>query len=119
VNRPAPPADRTGAPSPAAAAGGQRIHALIGASVIDGTGQKVGNVDDVLISTAGTDGTRAVLSIGGFAGIGAKLVAMPFDDLRVEDEGQSQGALDRPIVRVQMSGDALRQMPDFKYPERR
>jgi sporulation protein YlmC with PRC-barrel domain len=115
VNRPAPPADRTGAPSTAAVAGGQRVHGLLGASVVDSAGEKIGELDDVLISTAGTDGTRAVLSVGGFAGFGAKLVAIPFDDLRVEDEGQSQGALDQPVVRVQMSGDAIRQMPDFEY----
>lgn len=60
-----------------------RISKLIGANVYNQGGQVVGSIDDLLI---GDDGkaTDAILSVGGFLGIGTKLVSVPFDQLQFE-----------------------------------
>jgi hypothetical protein len=51
-----------------------------------------------------------VLAIGGFAGIGAKLISMPFADLQITAEG------DNPQVRVKMTGDQLQQLAESRPP---
>ena len=63
--------------------GGSRISKLIGSAVYNDQNEKVGSVDDLIMK----DGNRivmAVVSVGGFLGIGNKLVAVPYDQLHVE-----------------------------------
>ena len=62
----------------------QRIADLVGAEVVGSGGDKVGEVDDIVISTGGADGTRAVLHVGGVAGIGEKRISVPLSQLTVE-----------------------------------
>ena len=57
---------------------------LVGAEVVGSGGDKVGEVDDIVISTAGADSVRAVLQVGGVAGVGEKRVALPLSQLTVE-----------------------------------
>jgi hypothetical protein len=58
-----------------------RANAIIGTSVRNSTGDKVGTIDDLLL---GSDSkvNYAVLSVGGFLGIGDRLVAVPMSDLQ-------------------------------------
>lgn len=58
-----------------------RMSKLIGASLYNESNERVGEVDDVLLPAAGGQ-TIVVISVGGFLGIGAKLVAVPFERLR-------------------------------------
>jgi sporulation protein YlmC with PRC-barrel domain len=56
---------------------------LVGATVYNDDGSSIGTIDNLLI---GDDGkvSQAILSVGGFLGIGSKLVAVPFDQLKFE-----------------------------------
>lgn len=93
------------APEYTTADGQIRLGKLVGASVYNDQKQSIGSVDDVLM---GTDhkATTAILSVGGFLGMGAKLVSVPIAQLKVQDN------------KVMMPGAtkaSLEQMPTFKY----
>ena len=59
-----------------------RANAMIGTSVRNSAGDKIGTVDDLLM---GNDSkvNYAVLSVGGFLGIGDRLVAVPMSELQM------------------------------------
>ncbi|HYZ60819.1 MAG TPA: PRC-barrel domain-containing protein [Acetobacteraceae bacterium] len=84
---------------------GVRASKIIGAPVRGDTDQDIGKVDD-LIMTEGNKVTVAIVSVGGFLGLGSKLVAFPFDQLRMQGD------------RILVSGvtkDSLNAMPSFQY----
>jgi sporulation protein YlmC with PRC-barrel domain len=119
-------ADRGPASQPAAPAGGaaqtqrgagtasamndQRLADLVGAEVIGSGGDAIGEVDDIVISTAGADSVRAVLQVGGIAGIGEKRIALPLGQINVERSNDGE-----PTLRVAMDGDSLERLPEFEY----
>ena len=71
--------------------------------------EKVGSVDDLIMK----DGNRivmAVVSVGGFLGIGNKLVAIPYDQLHIE--------MNKDEAKVTMPGaskDSITSMSTFTY----
>lgn len=92
-----------------------RASTLIGAQVVDSAGQNVGKIDDLVVSSDGD--IQAVLSIGGLAGIGDKLVAVPFDDLQIAPGGES--ANEAPRLRIDMTAQQAREsLPEFRYERR-
>ncbi len=93
--------------SAAAIAAGQRASKLIGATVRNEQEESIGTVDDLII-TRDDRVPVAVLSVGGFLGMGARLVAVPFERLTIDKEGK-----------VMLSGatrDSLRALAAFEYP---
>jgi sporulation protein YlmC with PRC-barrel domain len=92
----------------------RRIGDLIGAEVIGSGGESVGEVDDIVLSTAGADSMRAVLQVGGVAGIGEKRVSLPLAQLDIERTGSNS----EPQLRVSLDQAALERLPEFKYEER-
>jgi sporulation protein YlmC with PRC-barrel domain len=118
-----PVTDRTRATAPSTATAAKsanvvldvfdyRASDLIGATVLDDRGESVGKVDDIVVSTE-DDKLHVVIAIGGFAGFGAKLISMPFDDLQITATD------DDPQVRIAMTGEQLEQLvaarPEFRY----
>jgi len=91
----------------------QRIADMVGAEVVGSGGDKVGEVDDIVISTAGADSIRAVLQVGGLAGIGEKRISLPLSQITVERPADD----DEPTLRVAMDGDSLQRLPEYKYEE--
>jgi len=90
-----------------------RASAIIGAAVVDSVGEDVGEIDDLVVSSD-SDEIQAVISVGGVAGIGAKLVAVPFDDLQIAPGGESADAA--PRLRIDMSAEQVRDsLPEFNY----
>lgn len=84
---------------------GVRASKVIGSTVYNEQNERVGSVDD-LIMTEDDKVTVAVISVGGFLGLGSKLVAVPF------------GQLKRDADRVVLTGatkDTLNGMPSFVY----
>jgi sporulation protein YlmC with PRC-barrel domain len=63
--------------------GSWRSSKLVGATVYNDRGDSIGTIDDLLV---GDDGrvSGAVISVGGFLGLGSKLVEVPFSQLRFE-----------------------------------
>ena len=84
---------------------GYRASKVIGSSVINDARESIGTIDELLISTDGRD-PYAVLSIGGFLGMGSHLVVVPYASLKVVDN------------KVMLPGGTkatLRMLPEFKY----
>jgi len=84
---------------------GVRASKLIGATVYTEQNEGIGSVDD-LVMTEGNKVTVAVVAVGGFLGLGSKLVAVPFDQLKRD--------ADR-VVLPGVTKDMLSAMPNFVY----
>lgn len=80
---------------------------LIGMPVFSRDGATVGKISQLLIDKD-QKVTGAVLSVGGFLGIGTKSVAVPWETLQFEEKGGKQLAV------VPMSNDDLAKAPEFK-----
>jgi PRC-barrel domain len=65
----------------------------------------VGSIDDLII-TPDRSLSYAILSVGGFLGLGGRLVAIPVDQIRDE-----QGKLILPGA----TQEALKKVPEFRY----
>lgn len=98
----------------AALRNGRRASKIIGSNIYNENNESIGEVEDILIpmpaSTAGGTAPApvAIISVGGFLGIGAKLVAVPYDRLQMNTERN----------RWTMSGatkESLTALPTFTY----
>jgi len=86
-------------------ASGYRASKIIGGVVINEANEAVGKVDELLI---GPDGRTpyAVLSVGGFLGLGDRLVVVPYDSLKMAAN---------KIMLPGATKEALKALPEFKY----
>jgi|SRR5690625_4233785 len=80
---------------------------LIGKKVVNSQDDDVGSIDDVIVDRD-EKVSHAVISVGGFLGMGKHLVAVPFDDLQIEGDH---------VVYSTATKDQLEAMPEFKYKE--
>lgn len=60
---------------------------LIGRDIRNAADDEIGQIDDLIVSRDG-DKVMAIMSVGGFFGLGTKLVAVPYEDLRVTKDGK-------------------------------
>jgi len=100
------------APAGTASLRERRVGDLIGVEVVGSGGDRVGEVEDIVLSTSGADSARAVLQVGGVAGIGEKRISLPLSQLTIDRSGD-----DDPTLRVAQDTEALERMPEFKYEE--
>lgn len=84
---------------------GYRASKLLKQDVFNDKGEKIGTVDDLVLSADGTLST-AIVSIGGFLGLGRHLVAIPVKQF-------SQVA--PKAVLPNASKDELKALPKFEY----
>lgn len=87
---------------------GYRMSKLIGSSVSNDKNEKIGSLDDVI---AGKDTKQldfAVLQVGGFLGVGGRLVAVPYDSLVIDDPGNK-------ITLPGASKEELKKLSEFHY----
>ena len=82
-----------------------RASKVVGQTVYDENGQAIGTVDDLLLDDSGKV-SQAVVSVGGFLGIGSKLVAIPYDQLKFEPNGNaaSNGPNGNPAIGTTATG---------------
>jgi sporulation protein YlmC with PRC-barrel domain len=83
---------------------GYRASKLVGSEVYDNGGGKIGAIDDIVLESP-NEGAFAILSVGGFLGMGKHLVAVPFNDLQISS---------RQIV-LNADKAQLKAMPEFSY----
>ncbi len=83
---------------------GFRASKLVGSDVYDNSGNKIGAIDDIVLESP-NEGAFAILSVGGFLGMGKHLVAVPFNDLRI----------DRKQIVLQTDKAQLKALPEFNY----
>lgn len=85
---------------------------VIGSTVYNDHNETIGKVDDVLISADGK-APYAVLSIGGFLGMGNHLVVVPTSNLKVAYDKDK--ADDTKIVLPGATKDQLKGLPEYTY----
>ena len=81
-----------------------RASKIIGVDVVNGKGEKIGDVEDIVLDSKGNV-VYAVVSTGGFLGMGDRLHAIPWSSLRT-DTGKDNFLLD-------VDRDRLRSAPGF------
>jgi sporulation protein YlmC with PRC-barrel domain len=95
--------------------GDVRASKLIGSSVYNEHNEKVGSVDDVVL---GKDNKAdvVIVSVGGFLGMGTKLVAVPYTELTLGDTKNASS--DNKVVMPGATKESLKAQPDFQYTNR-
>ena len=88
-----------------------RASKVIGSSVYNDKNDKIGSIDDILMGKDNQPAT-AIISVGGFLGIGSKLVSVPYDKLQFGDTKNNNG---NRVVMPGAGKDALNGMPDYHY----
>jgi hypothetical protein len=86
-------------------AAGYRASKVIGSSVVNDANETIGKIDDLLISSDGKQ-PYAVLSVGGFLGMGTRLVVVPYDTLKFSDN---------KVILPGGTKEGLKMLPEFKY----
>jgi|ERR1700727_1786507 sporulation protein YlmC with PRC-barrel domain len=109
AQQPTTPPPSTGNPNLAVATvkleNGIRLSKIIGSTVYADPNTSIGTVDD-LIMTPDKQVAMVIVSVGGFLGLGSKLIAVPYDQLKSEG-----GKTMLPGV----TKDTLKAMPNFTY----
>jgi sporulation protein YlmC with PRC-barrel domain len=85
---------------------GYRASKLIGTSVINDKNESIGSLDDLVIDNKQV--LFAVLQVGGFLGVGKHLVAVPYDNLQISEDGKK-------VALPGASKDELKKLSEFKY----
>jgi sporulation protein YlmC with PRC-barrel domain len=65
--------------------GDWRASKMAGLNVYNDKNENVGSINDLLMDKSGNI-KAAVISVGGFLGVGSRLVAVPFDKIKFSDE---------------------------------
>ena len=86
-------------------AAGYRASKIIGSAVVNDANETIGKIDDLLVSRDGKQ-PYAVLSIGGFLGMGTHLVVVPYNSLKFADN---------KVILPGGTKEGLRRLPEFKY----
>ena len=86
-------------------AAGYRASKVIGTSVVNDANETIGKIDDLLVSSDEKK-PYAVLSIGGFLGMGTHLVVVPYDTLKFAD---------KKVILPGGTKEGLKMLPEFKY----
>jgi len=137
----APPATQSSASS-TSFQGDWRASKVVGLNVYNEKNENVGSINDLLMEKNGSI-KAAVISVGGFLGMGARLVAVPFDKIKFSAEpiaytgvaGAPNAGGARPATTtgsaapqpakanpwypdhalINGTADELKAMPEFKY----
>ena len=86
---------------------GLRASKIIGSDVVNENKDSIGKIDDLLISTDAHD-VFAVISVGGFLGMGSKLVAVRYEDLRRASDTTG-------FILPGASKESLSALPEYTY----
>jgi sporulation protein YlmC with PRC-barrel domain len=86
---------------------GYRTTELWGRTVWNDRNERIGTIPDVVIGQ--DDAPFAILEVGGFLGLGAHMVAVPFKTLKIDEAN-------RKIVLPGATRAALKNFPEFRFP---
>jgi sporulation protein YlmC with PRC-barrel domain len=82
-----------------------RARTLIGLDIKNAQNETIGSIDDVVVDTDGRV-QQVVVSVGGFLGVGARSVAISWNDVHFDAT--------REVATVNMTKDQLSAQPDFQ-----
>jgi sporulation protein YlmC with PRC-barrel domain len=89
---------------------------LCGDAVVNPNGENLGRIEELMIDLERGKVAYAVLSFGGFLGIGSKLFAVPFEALELDPDNK-RFVLDTPREKLEQApGFDKDQWPDFADP---
>jgi sporulation protein YlmC with PRC-barrel domain len=88
-----------------------RASKIIGTDVRNPNGDKIGDIKDLIIDEEGNT-TLAIVSTGGFLGIGDNLHAIPWSSLKMATT--DQGKADKGDRILNMTKDQLKAVPGFE-----
>jgi sporulation protein YlmC with PRC-barrel domain len=91
----------------AAPAGYVGASKLVGLNVRNAQGETIGEIKEVLISNGGSI-QSAIVAVGGFLGVGERNVALAWNQLKFQRDGEQLRAM------VSMSKDQLKTLPEYK-----
>lgn len=101
-----------------------RSGAIDGATVYNAQGQNIGTIDNLLLNSSGK-AEKAIISVGGFIGIGNKLVEVPFshltfkpstgDNMSGNNGNSGNHQQDYSIVLSNATKQSLTSLPSFNY----
>ena len=80
---------------------------LVGLNVRNAQGETIGEIKEVLINNNGSI-QSAIVGVGGFLGVGERNVALAWNQLKLQREGDQLRAM------VGMSKDQLKTLPEYK-----
>ena len=86
-------------------AAGYRASKVVGSSVVNDANETIGKIDDLLVTRDGKE-PYVVLSVGGFLGMGTRMVVIRYDSLKFADN---------KIVLPGGTKDGLTMLPAFEY----
>jgi hypothetical protein len=86
---------------------GYRATKIVGSSVVNDRNETIGKIDDLIISRDDR-ALYAILPVGGFLGLGNRLVAVPYDRLAPSPGNQK-------FVVAGATKEPLKTMPEYKY----
>jgi hypothetical protein len=86
-------------------AAGYRSSKVVGSSVVNDANETSGKIDDLLVSPDSKQ-PYAVLSIGGFPGMGTRLVVVPYHTLKFAGN---------KAILPGGTKEGLKMLPEFKY----
>ena len=87
-------------------ADGYRASKLRGTKVVNPKNENIGSLDDLIV---GKDSVLfAIIQVGGFLGLGSRLVAVPYKSLQINADGSR-------IVLPGATREQLKSLPEFKY----
>lgn len=86
-----------------------RSSRLVGTAVYNEADERVGDISELILDDSGKV-EHAVIGVGGFLGIGEKLVAVSFSDLNItrQEDGSAR-------VTMNTTKEALQNAPDYSY----
>ncbi|MBF0324501.1 MAG: PRC-barrel domain-containing protein [Alphaproteobacteria bacterium] len=86
---------------------GYRGTKIVGSSINNDKGETIGKIDDMIISKD-QRALFAIISVGGYLGIGDKLIAVRYEDLRPTKD-------DKGFALPGATKDSLKALPEFVY----
>ena len=84
---------------------GYRTSKVVGSTVYNEANEAVGTIDDLFV-TPNDKVPFAILSVGGFLGMGTKYVVVPYSNLQVSN---------KKMILPGATKESLKALPDFKY----
>lgn len=89
---------------PVSVAKGYKASKVIGSTIVNEKNENIGKIDDIIINGDGS-APYAVLSVGGFLGVGERLVIVRYQDITFSDN---------KMVLNGASKEQLMALPEFK-----
>jgi sporulation protein YlmC with PRC-barrel domain len=90
---------------------GYRVSEFMGHAVVNDKNQHIGKIDDFIIGHDEGHSLFTILEVGGFLGIGSHLVAVPYDSLTIDQNGNKIAKIELPGA----SKDQLEKLAEFHF----